>query len=192
MKISVYIATSLDGFIARKDGSLDWLPGADGESAGDEDYGYHDFIATVDMLVMGRNTYELVLSFGGNWPYGDKPITILSNTLTELAPHVPDCVQLMSGTPNEIVTNLKTQGVQHIYIDGGKTIQAFLAAGLVDQLILTRVPVLIGSGIPLFSDLPNDIHLKHVTTQSFASGFVQSRYEASRNSSMLNKSVEEQ
>ncbi len=175
MKISVYIATSLDGFIAREDGTLDWLPGADGSGFGEEDYGYHDFIATVDMLVMGRKSYEIILSFGGDWPY-ETPVTVLSNTLTALDPHLPDRVQLMAGTPNEIVAKLAAQGATHLYIDGGKTIQAFLAAGLVNQLILTRVPVLISSGIPLFGALPDDIHLNHIATRSYADGFVQSNY----------------
>ncbi len=176
MKISVYIATTLDGFIAREDGSLDWLPGADGNSEGNEDYGYHDFIASVDMLVMGRNTYELVLSFGGEWPY-QIPVTVLSNSLTELAAHLPNTVQLMAGMPEEIVAKLASQDAQSLYIDGGKTIQAFLSAGLVDQLILTRVPVLIGRGIPLFGTLPQDIHLKHIKSHSYSNGFVQSHYD---------------
>ena len=135
MKKSVYIATSLDGFIARKNGSLDWLPGSDGESRGDEDYGYHAFMDSVDVLVMGRNTYELVLSFG-EWSYGDKKVIVLSHSLTELSPTLPDTVELLSCSPQELVAQLQTSGVKHIYVDGGKTIQGFLRAGLIDEIII--------------------------------------------------------
>lgn len=173
MKASVYIATSLDGFIARDDGSLDWLPDPAGS---DGDMGYQAFMDTVDVLVMGRNTYETVLGFGGEWPYGDKRVVVLSRTLTQLADSVPDTVTLMSGTPAEVVAELAESGAQHLYIDGGTVIQAFLWAGLIQELIITRIPVLIGSGIPLFGPLDNDITLQHVETQVFTNGLVQSKY----------------
>jgi len=177
MKASVYIATSLDGFIARADGGLDWLPGAEGESTAGEDYGYREFMDSVDYLVMGRKTFEFVATFAGEWPYGGKRVVVLSSRPLELPKHVAGRVEWMSGSPGEVVSRLAERGAQHLYVDGGKTIQGFLAAGLIQQLIITQVPVLIGEGIPLFGPLPHDIKLRHIETQSFPSGLVQSRYE---------------
>ena len=179
MKISVYIATSLDGFIAREDGSLDWLPGSDGEPVDDgnnEDYGYHTFMETVDVLIMGRNTYEMVLGFGP-WAYGEKKVIVLSKSLKELPSELPDVVELTSCSPDEIVKRLEASGYKHAYIDGGLTIQSFLKADLIDEITITRIPVVIGRGIPLFGPLAKDYWLKHIETKSFDNGFVQSRYE---------------
>jgi dihydrofolate reductase len=169
MKASVFIATSLDGFIARQDGALDWLP------VECEPHGYDEFMATVDGLVIGRKTLETVLSFDA-WPYGKMPVIVLSTSLSELK--VPDgaVCELMTGTPQEIVTRLTQRGMKHLYIDGGVTIQGFLRAGVIQKLIITRIPVLLGSGIPLFGSLPHDIRLEHVATRSYASGIVQSEY----------------
>ncbi|MBI1296179.1 dihydrofolate reductase [bacterium] len=174
MKTTVYIATSLDGFIARSNGDLDWLPGI-GDADTGEDYGYQAFIDSVDVLVMGRGTYEIVCTFEP-WPYGDKRVIVLSRTLAHLADNLPDTVELRSGTPAELVEQLQAEGMKHAYIDGGKTIQSFLNAGLLDELIITRIPVLIGTGIPLFGPLEQDVKLQHVETRSYASGMVQSTY----------------
>ena len=169
MKTSVFIATSLDGFIARADGALDWLP-----SDGVEPHGYDEFMATVDALVIGRKTYETVLTFG-TWPYGAKPVFALSSRA--LAPAPPEAVvEHMSGDPAEIVSQLTTRGIRHLYVDGGITIQRFLQAGLIQRLIITRIPVLIGAGIPLFGVTQRDIALKHIATRQYASGLVQSEY----------------
>lgn len=170
MQASVFVGTSLDGFIARADGGLDFLP-----ADGGEPHGFEEFLASVDALVMGRKTYEVVLAFGA-WFYGQKPVFVLSSR--PLPPHLPGAiVERLSGSPTDIVATLSGRGIEHIYVDGGQTIQAFLRAGLVQRLIVTRVPVLIGSGIPLFGALDRDIALKHVRTRSFASGLVQSEYE---------------
>jgi dihydrofolate reductase len=169
MKTSVFVGTSLDGFIARANGSLDFLP-----PGGGEPHGYHEFMATVDALVIGRNTYETVLAFD-EWPYGENPVFVLSTRT--LAPAPPGAVvERLSGEPSEIVARLAARGVGHAYVDGGITVQRFLRAGLIDRLIVTRVPVLIGEGIPLFGALPKDIPLRHVATRQFASGLVQSEY----------------
>jgi dihydrofolate reductase len=170
MEASVFIATSLDGFIARQDGALDWLP-----AAGGEPHGYTEFMATVDALVIGRKTFETVLTFDG-WPYGQKPVVVLSTTLSELI--VPDgaVCEVMAGTPREIVSRLSQRGMKHLYIDGGVTIQGFVEAGLIQHLTITRIPVLLGSGIPLFGPLSHDIRLEHVATRSYPSGMVQSEY----------------
>ncbi len=169
MKASVFIGTSLDGFIARADGSIDWLP-----TGGGEEHGYEAFIASVDALVIGRKTYETVLGFDA-WPYGDKPVFVLSTR--PLAPPPPGAkVERMSGPPAEIVRQLDARGVQHAYVDGGVTIQGFLRAGLIQRLIITRVPVLIGEGTPLFGPLPGDVALQHIATRQYQSGLVQSEY----------------
>ncbi|MGB7093205.1 MAG: dihydrofolate reductase family protein [Anaerolineales bacterium] len=178
MKASVYIATSVDGFIAREDGSVDWL--SSGEDAGSGDYGYQDFMNSVDALVMGRNTYELVLSFG-SWPYGDKPVIVLSSQQLQIPESISNTVSVMSGSPGELVHRLAERGHEHLYIDGGKTIQGFISEGLIQKIIITKVPILIGSGIPLFGALPHDIRLHHLETLIFDNGFVQSKYEILEN-----------
>ena len=169
MKASVFIATSLDGFIARLDGRIDWLP----EDC--EPHGYEEFIASVDAIVIGRHTFQTVLGFGG-WAYGKKQVIVLSNTLAELK--LPDgaVCDLMKGNPTDVVAQLSKRGIQHAYIDGGVTIQGFLREGLIQRLVITRIPVLLGSGIPLFGAVPNDIKLKHQATRSYPSGLVQSEY----------------
>jgi dihydrofolate reductase len=169
--LSVFVGTSVDGFIARLNGDLDWLP------ADAEPHGYDEFIASVDAIVIGRKTYETVLSFG-EWPYGGKRVVVLSSHPLDLS--VPRArgasVEQMAGEPADIVSQLGESGVDHVYLDGGLTIQGFLRAGLVDRLTVTRVPVLIGEGAPLFGRVPSDIRLEHVQTRSFPSGLVQSEY----------------
>jgi dihydrofolate reductase len=170
MKASVFIATSLDGFIARQDGALDWLP-----ADGGEPHGYDEFIATVDAIVIGRKTFETVLAFDA-WPYGTKPVVVLSKRPSALrAPDGAVC-DMMTGTPPEIVDRLSARGMKHLYVDGGVTIQGFLQAGLIQRMIITRIPVLLGSGIPLFGPLSHDVRLEHVATRSYPSGMVQSEY----------------
>ena len=181
MKISVYIATSLDGFIARENGDLDWLPGANGTTdpqMGNEDYGYRDFINSVDAIVMVRKTYEKVLAFG-KWPYS-KQVIILSNSLSKIPASLNGKVRIKSGSVPGIVAELEQEGIRHIYIDGGKTIQAFLNAGLINEITITKIPVLIGTGIPLFGSLDHDINLIHKNTCAFKNGFVQSTYEVNK------------
>ena len=179
MKASVYIATTVDGFIARPNGELDWLPGSDGvmdPELGDEDFGYAQFMSSVDVLVMGRNTYELVIS-SGQWPYGGTKVIVLSSSLKTLSDIVPDSVELKSCAPHELYKELQDSGFCHLYIDGGKTIQRFLSEHLINEITITKVPVLIGEGIPLFSKLTNDIKLSHLNTISYKNGFVKSKYE---------------
>ena len=169
MKASVFIGTSLDGFIARLNGDLDFLP-----AGGGEPHGYEEFIASVDALVIGRKTFETVLAFDA-WPYGEKPVFVLStNPLVNAPPRA--MVERMSGAPAEITSQLAVRGIRHVYVDGGITIQRFLQAGLIQRLIITRVPVLIGAGIPLFGSLQRDIAVKHVATRHYPSGLVQSEY----------------
>lgn len=174
IKCSVFIATSLDGFIARKDGGLDWLPQPN-EAEGGEDYGYKEFMASVDTLVMGRKTYELVLTFK-EWPYPDKKVVVLSSRYPTTPTRLADGVEGVLCSPRELVEQLSARGARHLYVDGGKTIQGFLNAGLIHEMTITRVPVLLGDGIPLFGRLASDIRLQHVATKAYANGLVQSRY----------------
>ncbi|MGD8455449.1 MAG: dihydrofolate reductase family protein [Anaerolineales bacterium] len=178
MKASVYIATSVDGFIARENGSVDWL--SMGENNDGEDYGYQDFMDSIDALVMGRNTYERVLSFD-DWPYGEKPVIVLTNQSLEIPVSIASTVSTLSAPPKEVIRQLAGRGYQHIYIDGGKTIQGFLRDGLIHTLIITKVPILIGSGVPLFGALPHDVMLRHLDTIQYENGLVQSKYEVLEN-----------
>lgn len=167
---SVFIGTSLDGFIARSNGSFDFLP-----PGGGEEHGYTAFMASVDAIVIGRNTYEVCRGFR-EWPY-EKPVFVLSTRAIE-TPGTPGAiVERMEGSPPEIAAALAARGFTHVYVDGGITIQRFLAAGLIQRLIITRVPVLIGSGIPLFGALPHDVTLRHVETRQYTSGLVTSEYD---------------
>ena len=170
MTISVFIGTSVDGFIARPNGDLDFLP-----PDGGEPHGYNEFIAEIDALVIGRKTFETVLAFP-NWPYGNKRVVVLSSRPLDLSVAKGGVVEQMSGQPEEIVARLAATGAHHLYVDGGVTVQRFLRAGLIQRLIITRVPVLIGQGIPLFGNLPHDIQLRHVSTQHYKSGLVKSEY----------------
>ena len=171
MTASVFIGTSVDGFIARPNGALDFLP-----EGGGEPHGYAEFIASVDAIVIGRKTFETVLAFEA-WPYGDKRVVVLSSRPIDFSAIRGGVVEQMAASPAEIVSQLAATGAHHLYIDGGVTIQGFLRAGAIQRLVITRVPVLIGQGIPLFSTLPHDIHLKHISTRHYPSGLVQSEYE---------------
>ncbi len=175
-KNCVFIATSVDGFIARKDGAIDWLNAANETVTPGEDCGYSAFIADIDVLVMGRNSYEVVLSFGA-WPYGDLPVIVLSRSPIVFPDHVPNTVTHSSEAPATLCQRLATEGAHRLYIDGGVTIQRFLNAGLIDEITVTQIPILLGEGLPLFGELPTDVHLEHQTTLSYPFGFVQTKYK---------------
>ena len=169
----VFIAVSLDGYIAREDGDIDWLLKRDDPT---EDHGYAAFIADKDWIIMGRGSYEKVLTFD-EWPY-DRPVLVLSRQLTGTP--VPEAlkgkVQFSCGTPREALTELMEKNVHRAYIDGGQLIQSFLREGLVADIVITTVPVLLGSGKPLFGSLSRDIDLTLLSSRSFPSGLVQSHY----------------
>jgi dihydrofolate reductase len=174
MKLSVFCGVSVDGFLARPDHALDFL-----DAGGQEPHGFEEFYGSVDVVVIGRKTFEVVLAFG-QWFYGKKPVVVLSSRPLDFSSVKDGVVEQMSGEPAEIATQLKARSFQHAYIDGGITIQRFLAAGLIDRLVITRVPVLIGAGIPLFGSIPRDIKLGHVATRSYPGGLVQTEYEIPR------------
>jgi dihydrofolate reductase len=163
---------SLDGFLARPDDALDFL-----HTGEQEPHGFKEFLASVDVVVIGRRTFEVVLKLGHLALYGKKPVFVLTSSLLDFSSVKGCMVEQMSGEPAEIVKQLESHGFKHGYIDGGLTIQRFLAAGLIDRFVITRVPVLIGAGIPLFGPLPRDITLRHIATRSYNGGLVQSEYE---------------
>jgi len=173
MTISVFVGTSLDGFLARKNGAFDFLP-----TDGGEPHGYDEFIKSVDAIVIGRNTFEVVRAMPG-WAYGKKRVVVLSSRPIDLS-KIRGRVEQMSGSPAEIVARLEATGAHHLYVDGGITIQRFFRDGLVNRITITRVPVLIGEGIPVFGSLAHDIKLRHLATRSFSSGLVTSEYEVVR------------
>ncbi|MBO9998945.1 MAG: dihydrofolate reductase [Cyanobacteria bacterium SID2] len=178
-KVSVFIATSLDGYIARPNGDIDWLDAANATVPDGEDCGYDALIRTVDVLVMGRKSYEKVLSFG-SWPYGGIPVTVMSRNPIAFPDSLPKTIQHSSEQPQKLYERLAREGVSHVYIDGGNTIQRFLAAGLVDELTITIIPVILGDGIPLFGPIASDLSLTCVGAKAYDFGFVQLRYTVPR------------
>ena len=181
IRCSVFIASSLDGFIARSDGSLDWL--TDNGIDQDGDYGFADFLASVDGLIMGRVTFETVLAFDlAEWPYGDRPMWILSSDPNRVAVprHLGSLVTVTDQRPAELVRTIGDSGLTHIYVDGGRTIQSFLNADLIDTLTITTLPVLIGSGAPLFGELTSDRWWRHTATSAGSDGYVTTTYQRVR------------
>ena len=168
----VYIAASLDGYIARKDGNIDWL--MESPNPENSDYGFSAFMDRIDAILMGRNTFETVIGFD-QWPY-TKPVFVLSKNLEELPHAYREKAELISNDPKKVIGDLNERGFENIYIDGGKTIQSFLKQDLIDELIITRVPIILGSGIPLFSDMDQEIKFRLVETEILNEDLVKSRY----------------
>ena len=167
---SVFIATSVDGFIARENGSVDWLPQTP------EEHGYDAFIATIDAHVIGRQTFEWVLDYGGPWLFSKPVVVLTSGSPPGNLPADARDLEFMSGDPADVAQRLAARGFKSVYVDGGVTIQRFLEAGLITRMIITRVPVVLGRGRPLFGPTTRDIRLEHVGTKSYASGLVTSEY----------------
>ena len=168
----VYIATSLDGFIARKNGNVDWL--TEIPNPGKSDFGFSDFMQRIDGIIMGRNTFELVLSFD-QWPY-TKPVFVLSKKMKEIPEKLRAKAEIIQGDLQAITKTLKSKGFTNLYIDGGKTIQGFLKQDLIDELIITRIPIILGSGIPLFAEMDSELKLEHVETDIINNALVKSKY----------------
>lgn len=178
-KCSVFIATSIDGFIARENGSIDWLENANTAVPPGEDCGYADFIKTIDYLVMGKNTFDLVCSFP-EWPYKNTKVHVLSSTMIKLPPGMPNTITLSDEKPTILVQRLSKAGAKRLYIDGGITIQRFLQNDLIDDITITKIPILLGAGRPLFGHIGHDIKLQHVSTQVYPFGFVQDIYRVAK------------
>ena len=172
MKTTVYIGTSLDGFIARKDGDIDWLIQFDSDETG---RAYIDLMSRIDAMVIGRGTFEKVLTFP-SWPY-KKEVFVLSSSIKEVPETIREKVTILSLRPAALLTYLSDKGLSRIYVDGGKVIQEFLQENLIDELIISTVPILIGNGIPLFGYLGTDILFKHMRTEVYSNGLVSSYYE---------------
>ena len=173
----VYIATSLDGFVARKNHSLDWLMKQVTEG---EEHGYEEFLASVDGIVMGRGSYEAVLAFKA-WPY-KKPVVVMSKTLraSEVPEALRDRVEITALEPTDLLESLTSRGWERAYIDGGKVVQSFVRAGLIEDFVLTTIPILLGDGIRLFGSVPSDVDLELLGSKPFPSGLLQSHYRVCR------------
>ena len=173
----VFIATSLDGYIADQHGNIDWLhaiPNPDGN-----DMGFGVLMDRVDAVVMGRNTFDIVMSFGCDWPY-TKPVCVLSNTMTSVPEGYEDKVFLMKGDVSDILPALHDKGFHHLYIDGGVTVQHFLQADMIDELIITTIPVLLGGGSPLFGELASPLHFGLKKSETFLNAIVQNHFVRQR------------
>lgn len=176
----VFIAASLDGYIADQQGQIDWLHAI--PNPGNDDMGYHKFLSTCDALIMGRTTFETVLGFGIDWPY-EIPVFVLSTTLSAVPAHLQGKVELVKGSPTAILETIHSQGYRDLYIDGGTTIQGFLREDLIDQLIITTIPVLLGGGSPLFGSLDQRLHFEHVSATRYLDCIVQNEYRRRKNES---------
>lgn len=170
----VFIATSLDGYIADKNGRIDWLqfiPNPD-----NDDMGYVEFYNGIDALVMGRTTFETVLGFDVDWPY-DKPVFVLSNTINAIPESHKGKAFLVNGPLQEILRHINEKGFNNLYIDGGATIRSFLKEDLIDEMILTIMPILLGGGSALFSDLPQELKFELMETKIYLGQITQNQYK---------------
>jgi len=173
-KNSVFIATSIDGYIADKNGGLDWLHSIPNPNK--DDMGYLEFTNGIDALVMGRTTFETVMGFDVDWPY-DKPVFVLSNKLKEIPGSHKGKAFLVKGTLTEILDKIHEKGLNKLYIDGGTTIRNFLKADLIDEMILTTIPILLGGGSSLFTELPNELNFELIGSKTFLNQITQNHYK---------------
>jgi len=174
MKNIVYIATSIDGYIADKDGGIEWLNII--PNPANNDFGWSNFLSSVDAIVMGKNTFEMVISLGVEWPYPN-PVFVVSNSMQEIPEGYEEKVEIIKGTPQEICSLLNSKGHETLYIDGGSVIQQFLKADLIDEMIITKIPILIGEGIPLFTKFNDQLVFELVETKILLNQLVQIKYK---------------
>ena len=177
---AVFLGMSVDGFIARLDHDLSWLTGGDDAGGAPDDgeggdFGFGEFVSGIDALVMGRSTYDVIAPMD-EWPYQGRPVHVLSSSLRAGA----DERITVHASFDDGVAALQAAGYRRVYVDGGRTVHQFLRAGLIDELTLSRVPVLIGTGHTPFGEFPADIPLEHVRTRTYAGGMVQSTYRVRR------------
>ncbi|GLP96406.1 dihydrofolate reductase family protein [Paraferrimonas sedimenticola] len=183
MKCSAFIATSADGFIARAKGEINWLHSSgrtDVDLGEQADMGFHDYITSVDCMVMGRNTLETIAAMNlttEQWPYKDLKVVAISSSLQQAPSGLPEAVEIHNGSLVELVSLLKAQGFNSLYVDGGTTIQNFIREGLLNEITITQIPRLIGSGISLFGEIEADVHLRQAKAQAYANDFVQLSYQ---------------
>lgn len=174
MKNIVFIAKSLDGYIAGKNGELEWLHAIPNPE--NNDMGYNQLMEDIDAIVMGRTTFETVLGFGIEWPY-QKPVFVLSRSIKVVPEKLKDKVFLLAGSPKEILQEIHAKGYFRLYIDGGRTVQEFLKADLIDELRITTIPILLGGGFPLFGELPVAMEFEHIQSEVFLNQIVQDHYK---------------
>ncbi|QIZ77536.1 dihydrofolate reductase family protein [Ferrimonas lipolytica] len=183
MKCSVYIATSADGYIATAEGSVDWLHSAgnrEADMSNNPDMGFNDFIDSVDCMIMGRKCMDVISSFNltpAQWPYGETKIYVLSNSVNEPPENLRGKVEMYSGDIIELINRLEDSGYEHAYIDGGSTITAFINLHLINEITITRAPIILGKGIPLFGELGASIKLVNSEATAFPNHFIQEKYE---------------
>ena len=181
MKCSVYIATSVDGYIATPDGGVDWLHTAGNLEAdmGSEDMGFKSFMNSVDCMIMGRKCMEMISSMNltpEQWPYGDVRIVVLSNTVKEPPENLRGKIEMHSSDIQDLIIKLENSGFKHAYIDGGSTITSFINLKLIDEMIITKAPVLLGEGIPLFGKINKSVKLENAKASAFPNDFIQVKY----------------
>lgn len=175
MENSIFAVVSLDGFITRLDGQLDWRVKADNGDQNDT-FGRTEFLKSVSTVVMGRKTFLKCLA-EPEWPYAHQRVVVLTKTLKEAPKHLAEQVQIFDGSAEDLARELDADGDTRVFLDGGKAAQGFINAGLVDDITIITAPVLIGEGMPLFSGLmKKDLYLSHVETRAFENGFVQTKY----------------
>ncbi|MFZ6053024.1 dihydrofolate reductase family protein [Halocola ammonii] len=170
----VFIATSLDGYIADRNGRIDWLHSIPNPE--NDDMGYGDFMASIGAIVMGRTTFETVCDFDMDWPY-EKPVFVLSSSLKEVPEKAQGNAEIVNGSLKEVLEFIHEKGFYHLYIDGGKTIQSFLKEDLIDEMIITTIPILLGDGKSLFGDLPNALEFECIESKIYLDSVVQSRFQ---------------
>ena len=178
MKNKVFIATSIDGYIADKDGGIEWLHSI--PNPNNIDMGYEDFMSQIDALVMGRTTFETVCGFDMDWPY-QKPVFVLSNSLKSIPAGYRDKAELIKGTLKEILEEIHRKKYHNLYIDGGKTIQGFLKEDLIDEMTISIIPYVLGGGIPLFGGLPDRLDFECVDSKIYLDKIVQNRFVRKKN-----------
>jgi dihydrofolate reductase len=180
---SVFIATSLDGYIADKNGGIDWLHSTPNPDM--IDMGYAEFMSKVDALVMGRTTFETVCGFDMDWPY-EKPVFVLSHTLKKIPDDYKNKAFLVKGTLSEILEQIHQKGHHLLYIDGGTTIQGFLKEDLIEEMTITIIPILLGGGTRLFTDLPKALDFECVESKVYLNKIVQNHFRRIRNNENIN------
>jgi dihydrofolate reductase len=177
VKVSVFVGTSLDGFIARENGDIGWLDDANKKVTSGEDFGFSSFLGSVDLIIMGRKTFEQVVSFD-HWPYKETRMIVLTSKNIEIPEKLKKTVTRGSVlSPEQLISELSGQSVNHIYVDGGIVIQDFLSARLVDEITVTIIPILIGKGKSFSGLLSKDLFLQHLKTTVYDFGFVQNKYK---------------
>lgn len=182
MKCSVFIATSLDGFIARNNGSVDWLHTSgkpDADMRDQADMGFNDYLSSIDCIIMGRKCMEVISNMNltaDQWPYGDKRIIVLSNTLSQAPENMKGKIELYSGDLTQLIEKLENEGHEHAYIDGGKTIQSFIQLGFIKELTISKAPIILGEGIPLFDKMNSNIELTQAKSMAYPNDFIQIKY----------------